>query len=206
MKNLFKKIFSEDIDLVSLSMKHLDHFWEYSKDKRLYEFLEYKPLLKKSEGKLYLKKLIKRSNKKDAHWWFIYHKNDKKIIGTIGILNINFRKKNAELSYALSPVYWGKGIFSKALKILLKRLFEDNFNEVYAITHEKNKRSIKALLRSGFKKSRIIKKGLFQLDGIIYDHAVLVFSLFKIDYNSTQEIINKKIINDKIQKKLKSKI
>ena len=66
---------------------------------------------------------------------FIQNKLNSRVIGSIGVHDINLRTMSCEISYGVSPIYWGKGIFVDTLNILLKDLFiRKNFNRVQAIT------------------------------------------------------------------------
>ena len=77
MKKIFKNIKGKNVDLINLDFKFSNDFWEYSKDKRLYEFLDYPPFKNKSISNKYLKNLISKSKLSDSNWWFIYKKDIK---------------------------------------------------------------------------------------------------------------------------------
>ena len=77
-----KNITGKKLKLIDLDMKYLDDMYEYSSNPRMYEYFEFEAHKTKNETKSYLKKLIKRSNKKNAHWWFIQLKKSSKIIGS----------------------------------------------------------------------------------------------------------------------------
>lgn len=149
--NIKKEIYGNTINLVHLNMKYLDDMWEYSSDSRLYEHFEFGAQEKYSDTKKYLEKLIQRSNKPDAHWWFIEINKTKKVVGTIGVHDINEPRRACEISYAVSPLFWGQGVFVSALNMTLRHLIHHNdFHRVTAITSSENIRSIKALKKFGF--------------------------------------------------------
>ena len=141
------------MDLTEIGEKGLKDMFEYSQDCSFYKYMEYEPHQSIEETRQYLNKLIKRSKSDTAHYWFIFLKSEKKIIGTFGVLNIDKRKGCAEIGYGLSSSYWGRGYFYEALVMVLKLLFLDfSFHRVSAITQIDNLASIKALKKIGFKK------------------------------------------------------
>ena len=91
-----KNITGNKLKLIDLDMKYLDDMYEYSSNPRMYEYFEFEAHKTKNETKSYLKKLIKRSNKKNAHWWFIQLKKTSKIIGSFGVHDID-RIKNSTI-------------------------------------------------------------------------------------------------------------
>ena len=117
-----KNITGKKLKLIDLDMKYLDDMYEYSSNPRMYEYFEFEAHKTKNETKSYLKKLIKRSNKKNAHWWFIQLKKSSKIIGSFGVHDIDRIKNSCEISYAISPKYWGKNVFSEVMEIVLDYL------------------------------------------------------------------------------------
>ena len=163
MKKLFDNILGNKFNLVELSFDYLDDMFEYSSDERLYEHFEFPPQKNYEKTKDYLADLIERSNRNDANWWFIQSKETLKVVGSFGIHEIDLRKGCCEISYAISPNYWGCGVFIEVLNIALQRLFYDfNFHRITAVTASKNYRSINALKKVGFKEEGIFKD--FYLD------------------------------------------
>mgnify|MGYP002035160714 CR=1 FL=1 len=168
-------------NLIEINKNFLNDMFEYSKDQRLYEHLEFEKHKTFEDTKIYFDKLFKRHQKESAHYYFIQDKFNLKVIGSIGIHDIDLRKMSCEISYGVSPIYWGKGIFVDTLNVLLKELFmKKNFNRVQAITSIKNRRSIKALEKFNFKKEGILRDYYRSSELDYYDAQIL--SLLKKEY------------------------
>jgi len=166
MIKLFKDVNGEIISLVELDVKYLTDMWEYSSDTRMYEHFEFQPQKKISDTKKYLNRLIERSNGVDAYWWFIQINKTGKVVGSLGVHNIDFHRKTCEISYAVSPSFWGKGVFVQALKLALDTLINEfNFYRITALTSSNNVRSIEALKKIGFKKEGEFRDFYFKYDG-----------------------------------------
>ena len=152
----FKNINGHNFNLIELSHDYLDDMFEYSSDDRMYEHFEFPPQKNLLNTKKYLDNLIHRSNQGDAYWWFIQSKETSKVIGSFGMHEIDLRKGACEISYAISPNYWGKGAFMEVLNMVLRTLFNDfNFHRVTAITSSENFRSINALKKVGFREEGV---------------------------------------------------
>ncbi len=96
---------------------------------------------------------------KRSIYWAIALKESNKMIGTAGFNLISFPNSRAEISYDLSPEYWGRGIMLKSINGILK--FADVALELVRIQATviiDNERSIKVLERTGFKKEGLLKK------------------------------------------------
>ena len=170
----FPELKSNRVDLIHLNLAYLEHMFEYSRLGIFYDHLEFPKHTTIEETKGYLENLIIRSNENDAKWWFIWHRNDKRAIGTIGLSEIDSRKCCAEVSYGLSPTYWKQGYFSEALSTLLK-FSKDQLLTVRttATTSVNNKASISGLHRHGFVTEGVLKNYYRKHSGEFFDAVVL---------------------------------
>lgn len=182
----FPELSGERIRLIELDEGGLEDMHEYSKNPLLYKHLEHKPQKTIEDTRLYLRELIKRSELEDAHYWFVSLIETRKIIGSFGIHDIDLRRKSAELSYGLSPDYWGKGYFGEVLKVVLKYLFsEQGFHRISATTHYDNLASIKALEKAGFQREGTLRNFYLSYDGTRQDAAVL--AILKPEYDAQDD-------------------
>ena len=112
----------------------------------------------------------------DAHYWIKHNskldklKNKKEInfaieisnsvVGGIGLMHIAKNHK-AEIGYWLGRKYWGKGIMTEAIKIIVDYAFNQlKLRRVYAKAFIKNKPSVRVLEKNDFKLEGILKKEL----------------------------------------------
>ena len=86
-----------------------------------------------------------------------------KHIGNICISGLKSYHSRAEISYVIGDTsYWGKGIASKAVKLITKVAIQKySLNKLFAGTSSKNEASQKVLLNSGFTLEGIRKEHLF---------------------------------------------
>ena len=104
--------------------------------------------------------------------WAIVDRTSNKMIGTIELYNYKPGFK-AELGYALSPAYWGKGLIVEAANCLIDWGFNDlnlKRSEVSAFTD--NHQSQRVCEKLGFFKEGIERNSYLRFDGLICDKVV----------------------------------
>lgn len=100
--------------------------------------------------------------------------NDEGPIGGIGLtLGSDIYRMSAEVGYWLGEEYWGRGIVSRALGVLVDWAFETfDLNRIWADPFASNPASAKVLERNGFqfegfKRASVLKNGRV-LDQMLY--------------------------------------
>ncbi|HNW52577.1 MAG TPA: GNAT family protein [Prolixibacteraceae bacterium] len=94
--------------------------------------------------------------------------------GGIGVMIQNdIYRKNAELGYWLAEPFWGNGIVSRAIPLIVEEAFQTfDINRIYATPFSTNKASQKVLERTGFKLEACHEKKVFRggeyIDELVY--------------------------------------
>ena len=89
--------------------------------------------------------------------WAIEDTETKKIIGEISFFNVEVDHEKGEIGYFLGREYWGKGIMSKILKVVIKYLFHDlQINRLQSTAVKENAGSRRLLEKNKFKKEGIL--------------------------------------------------
>ncbi len=98
-------------------------------------------------------KFFVKFSKKNPHNFGITLKSTGKIIGMIGLMNLNDFMKRAEVGYWLGEKYWRQGIATEALRAIVKYSFRKlKLVRLQAGVAVENKASIRLLKKIGFKK------------------------------------------------------
>lgn len=99
---------------------------------------------------------------------------DGEAVGGIGVsVRSDIHRKNAELGYWLAEPFWGKGIVSRAISMIVDEAFKTlDINRIFAKPFHTNTASHRVLEKSGFQlevklKKTVIKNGEL-LDECIY--------------------------------------
>ncbi len=106
---------------------------------------------------------------------------NQEIAGSIGIeLKSDIYRKNAEIGYFLDPMYWHKGIMTKAIKAVSSYVFREfDVLRIYAETFCDNFASARALSRAGFTHEATLRKCIIKNE-VIKD--ACIWSLLKEDF------------------------
>lgn len=183
-KPTFSNLRGTRLNLVRVNMTGLSDMHEYSIIPKFYSYFEYGPFTSKTETRQYLNKLIKLTKSPKYHYWFI--KLNGKVIGTFGVGDINVGRLSAEISYGISPLFWGKGYFNETLSLVLKHLFSDlGFHRISSKIHSENTSSIRSLKKIGFKKEGIMRDYLRFKNGKRAD--VDLFSILRHEFISKKK-------------------
>lgn len=123
-------------------------------------------------------------NKKSRIKLGIFLKNENnKLIGIIEAMDFNQKVNMVTIGYFLAEEYWGKGIASEAVSILIKFLFENvDINRIQAEVMLANKASKRVLLKNGFIKEGLLRQAAFWSGRGIVD--LEIFSILRRDYTA----------------------
>ena len=179
----FEILRGKSFDLIPLDMSRLDEMWEYSRDERLYEHFEFGVHESIEQTKEYLTGLIARTMDDKSRRWFIELSDNRKVIGSFSLHDIDTRRDSCEISYAVSPQYWGTGIFSEVLHLVMDHLFNElKFHRLVATTSLNNYRSIGALKKNGFVVEGKLRDFYKDKSGLRID--ALVLSILRDDFQN----------------------
>jgi len=121
---------------------------------------------------------------KDAEMWLAINENRKSVTnfaiqaegdlaGGCGIRMFeDVYRRSAEVGYWVGELFWGKGIATEAIRLLLEKIKTDfpEINRVSAEIFEHNKASMKVLEKNGFHLESIRKKAVIKNNIIMDDH------------------------------------
>lgn len=76
------------------------------------------------------------------------------LVGSIGLKNIDLTNKKANLGYWIGEQYWGRGIATECVRLIINYAFSYDLGlrEVIAYVFPENKASIRVLEKNGMKK------------------------------------------------------
>lgn len=198
---------SHSVYFSALSMAGLEEMHQYSINEKLYEFFEFDVFKSRSETERYIKKLLHRMARKGldrtSSYWFVRLVSDDSLVGTAGLVNLDYERKSIEWGYGVDPKYWGAGYVLEIQEILKNYVFEVlGLNRLHGVTMANNQRTIQSVLAAGAKHEGLCrdyycKDGVF-IDGWLY--SILAKDYFldyaksqknvKINYNDVIEVFN----------------
>ena len=179
-----------------INKNSLSEFHQYSLNPKLYEFFEFRPFENINDTLDYYEKMQKRMNEQKTHYyWFVYKKDDDKLIGSACLASINFERRSVEWGQAIDPAYWGQN-YNLQINDLLKHYIFDvlSMNRLFGQTMISNKKAIECVKASGCVFEGVIRD-FYKKDDIFID--AWMYSLLSSEYysESTEEFKSEKEIS-----------
>ncbi len=173
-----KTLETDRLILRSFMLDDLDDFFEYAKNPNIGPNAGWQPHSKKEDTLKILQSFI---NKDEV--WAIVYKENKKVIGSLGI-HADTKRNNSkarQMGYVISEDYWGKGLMTEACKCAIKYVFEDINLDLLSIYHYPfNNKSKRVIEKCGFKYEGTFRKASTVYTGEVFDD--VCYSILKEEY------------------------
>ncbi|MFS0782367.1 GNAT family N-acetyltransferase [Bacillus sp. 1P06AnD] len=118
------EIETERLSLRKLTLDDLTDMHEYTSNNKVSTYVTWDRHQSLADTKGFIHFVLKQYTEKRIAPWGIVHKQDRKLIGTIDFVKWETKHRSAELGYAISENYWGRGLTTEAAKALLIFGFE----------------------------------------------------------------------------------
>jgi len=154
--------------------KDLPDFYAYASDPLVGPSAGWKPHESLEESEEILNGFIK-----SADIFAMEHKNEGKIIGSLGLHEDRKRdfKGARMLGYAMGKDYWGQGLMTEAVNVLLEYAFDQlNMEIISAYHYPFNLRSKRVLLKAGFSLEGTLRMASTLYDGQVVDDVCYAIS------------------------------
>ncbi|XP_021290353.1 uncharacterized protein LOC110421174 [Herrania umbratica] len=164
-----------DLSLRLLDPSDIDDFMVWATDEKVARFCTWEPYTNKEDGLNFIRNTVL------PHPWFRAICLDNRPIGAISVTaNSGKDKCRGELGYVLASKYWGKGIATRAVKMVAKTIFVEwpHLQRLEALVDVENVGSQRVLEKAGFQKEGVLRK-YFILKGRVRDR--VMFSLVSTD-------------------------
>lgn len=113
------------------------------------EHLPVPTMTREEEGARFLENLLDRARRTQGVVWKIVRAEE--CLGLMDLLHWNPEDRSASLAYVLDPRYWGQGIVSRALAVLLAEARRADIRLLIAPVLQGNEGSVRVLQKHGFK-------------------------------------------------------
>ena len=138
--------------LRSVTLNDAYDMFEYYKQLEVVKYLPMKAHKNVSDTKRFIKSFFIDNYKKGKIGHFaVVDKVNNKVIGNVGLNNIDKNDIEAEIGICINPTYWGHDIATELVKEILKFTFNNtNVQTIIANTYKENKRTRKSLNNLNF--------------------------------------------------------
>jgi ribosomal-protein-alanine N-acetyltransferase len=147
--------------LRKITLQDLKDMHEYASNENVSKYVTWNRHRTLSETKEFILFILKHYKQKKITPWGIEYKENGKFIGTIDMVWWQPIHKSAEIGYALSQDYWGKGIMTEAAKKLITFGFEKmDLVRIQARCFTENIGSERVMVKSGMTYEGTIRKAM----------------------------------------------
>ena len=184
---------SNNIYFLPMSMNGLEEMHRYSVKERFYDHFEFAPFKEIEETKSYIEKLLVRmegdEDTRVTTYWFVRRKSDDRLIGSAGLIDLNFSRQSIEWGYGVDPDLWGYGHILEIQEILKEYVFNIlQLNRIHGVTMINNTRTIESITATGMNHEGIAKEHYCK-DGKYIDG--WRYGMTRSMYESQESIIKK---------------
>ncbi|MBI3334974.1 MAG: GNAT family N-acetyltransferase [Candidatus Portnoybacteria bacterium] len=129
----------------------------------------------------FIRKSLYKMRKKKGYNFAIALKETNRMIGGVGLNRIDGKNEHAELGYWIGKKYWGKGLMTEAVRLILEFGFgELKLHRIHANVFEENIASKRVLEKCGFTLEGMEREIEFRYDRW---HNVLLYGILAPEYH-----------------------
>jgi [ribosomal protein S5]-alanine N-acetyltransferase len=168
----FPELTTTRIRLRRVETTDVDEIFFLRSDERVLKYIGKEPAVSKDEVVRFIEGIHEQIASGDSILWGISLKEERQLIGTICLWNIQKQHYRGEIGYILHPDYQRKGIMQEAISAVIGYGFDRmKLHSIAAHVSPNNDGSIKLLERNGFTREGYFKEDFF-FRGAFLDTAV----------------------------------
>ncbi|WJE51033.1 GNAT family N-acetyltransferase [Bacillus cereus] len=158
----YPTLYTNRLILREINISDILDIYEYASDKEMTTYIVWEPHKTLSDTKMFVNSIMNQYAQGELSAFGMEFKDEQKLIGTCGFITYDKSEHTAELAYAMSREYWGRGLATEATRAFLEYGFKElHLKRIEAGCHIENESSKKLMKRLGMKYNRIIKNDLF---------------------------------------------
>ena len=166
----FPILTTERLTLRQLSTNDGQSIFALRSDPEINKYLDRQPSRTMEDAISFINKINDNIEKNISIYWAITLTNSQIIVGTICLFDFSDEKNKCEIGYELLTDFQGQGIMKEATEEVTGYAFQTmRLQKIEALTHIRNRNSIRFLTKSGFKKS-------IETDNEIPDHNIFTLT------------------------------
>ncbi|WP_199880657.1 GNAT family N-acetyltransferase [Bacillus massiliglaciei] len=177
---IFPLLETERLYLQEINHSHEKALFDILTKKEVVEYYGSGPLLSYKDAKLAVNQFQNGFLNKQSIRWGLVMKENRSFIGTVGLNQLNYRHKRAEIGYELHPDFWKRGLASEAVRSVIEYAFNQaGMMRIGAVAYPQNERSCLLLRKMGFEKEGMLRNYIFHRGS---SRDVYVFSLTREEW------------------------
>ncbi len=171
--------------LKQISEEHENDIFEIYYDYDVIRFTDSNLHFNKDDSAKFIKKINELNQQEKAIYWGLYEKKENKIIGTIGLYNIDHKHFFSSISVLLNKKYWRQGYMFEALKSIIPYAFDTiQLHRIEAQMYIHHEASINLFEKLRFTREAMLREN-FQIEW--KQENSYLYSMLKSEYQSRKE-------------------
>ena len=184
---------SREIYLDHFSFDGAEEMHKYSKDERVYEYLETSPHSSLEETRQYIGAQLERAGDGKVNLtgkiWFIRRVRDDRMVGSVALMELDKKRLSVCWGFAVDPEFWGEGYIYEVQEIIKDYVFNElGLNRLWSVTYITNERAKKTVLAGGFQEEGVLREYYRNEAGDFID--AWIYGMVKSDFHK-QEAVSK---------------
>lgn len=176
------KLETERLILRKYTLEDVDDYYSFASDSEVTRFLRWGPHPNKDYTLAYIEGVIDGYLAGKDSPWGIEHKESKKLIGIIHLMQLDNFHKKAQIGLVLARDYWNMGYAAEALNEVLEYCFSSlSLNRVEALCITDNIAAIKLLKSLGMENEGLLRDYLYQKECF---RSFFMFSILRSDFEA----------------------
>lgn len=148
--------------LRKITINDMDDMFHYCSNDEVTKYLVWDTHKSIDDTKAFIDFSLERYETHQLSPWGIEDKENGNFIGTIDFITWDTKHKTAEIGYALSHVYWGKGVMTEAAKRIISFGFEHmDLTRIQARCFVDNIGSERVMQKCGMTFEGVLRKSMF---------------------------------------------
>jgi len=168
------------LTLRAARMSDARDMFEYSRDPEVAHHVLWEPHASIHQTRSYLRSLLRQYRAGLPATFVIELNEERKVIGTIGLMWLQRDNRSAEIGYSLSRTYWNRGLMTEALREMLRFCFDHLYlNRVEAQYEIDNPASGAVMRHAGMRREGTLRQRIYN-KGRFVD--VDLYAILRTDY------------------------
>ena len=150
------------LTLRAARMRDAADMYEYSRDPEVARHVLWEAHSSLHQTRGYLRYLLRQYRAGQPGTFVIELTEERKVIGTIGLMWMQGESRSAEIGYSLSRQYWNRGLMSEAVYALLSFCFDTlRLNRVEAQHETDNPASGAVMRHAGMRREGVLRQRVY---------------------------------------------
>ncbi|HDR7223228.1 TPA: GNAT family N-acetyltransferase [Bacillus toyonensis] len=158
----YPALYTKHLILRGINMSDILHIYEYASDKEMSKYTVWDAHQSLHDTQKYIEEIVRQYEKEKVAPLGIVLREEQKLIGTCGFIKYDVIEHKAEIAYALSRKYGGRGLATEAASAFFSYGFNElRLNSIEAGCNSENEASEKLMKRLNMEYECTIQKDLF---------------------------------------------